>query len=244
MAIIKKSILFAALLAISGHAEAQSRDAAPAEGIVIRTEGEVRLRPDLAVLQAGIVSEGKTAAEALGQNTPALARLVETVKAAGIAPADIMTSQVSLTPRMTQAPAPGPKPPRAATIDGYEARTGLTVTIRDLAKAGPVIDALAKAGANEMSGISFGLADESKAKDAARQKAAEAARGRAELHARALGVKVGDLVSIVEAEAEAPNRNAGDMRAFRMAAGAAPIAIEPGEITVTSSLRTVWRIEK
>jgi hypothetical protein len=240
---MKKAILFAALLALSSPAQAQNRDAAPAEGIVIRTEGEVRVRPDLAILQAGVVSEGRTAAEALGQNTPALARLIEAVKAAGIAPADIMTSQVSLTPRMTQPPAPGPRP-RAATIDGYEARIRLTLTIRDIAKAGPVIDALAKAGANEMSGISFGLADESKAKDAARLKAAKAARALAELHAEALGVKVGDLVSIVEAEAEAPGRGGSDMRAFRMAAGAAPTAVEPGEITITSSLRTVWRIGK
>jgi len=241
---MKKTILLAAMLVLSGPVMAQTANTvAPAEGIVIRTEGEVRVRPDIAILQAGIVSEGKTAAEALAQNTPALARLVEAVKAAGIAPADLMTSQVSLMPRMTQpSMSPGPKPPRAATIDGYEARTGLTVTVRDLAKAGPLIDALAKAGANEMSGISFGLADESRAKDAARLKAAEAARARAELHATALGVKVGELVSIVEAEAEIPGRAAGDVRAFRMAAGAAPISVEPGEITVTSSLRTVWRI--
>lgn len=239
---MKKTILLAAMLVLSGPVMAQTVNAlAPAEGIVIRTEGEVRVRPDIAILQAGIVSEGKTAAEALAQNTPALARLVEAVKAAGIAPGDLMTSQVSLLPRMTQPPV-SPKPPRAATIDGYEARTGLTVTVRDLAKAGPLIDALAKAGANEMSGISFGLADESKAKDTARLKAAEAARARAELHATALGVKVGELVSIVEAEAEVPGRGAGDVRAFRMAAGAAPISVEPGEITVTSSLRTVWRI--
>lgn len=243
---MKKTILLAALMALSSQAQAQTAGPlVPAEGIVIRTEGEVRVRPDIAILQAGIVSEGKTAAEALAQNTPALAKLVEAVKAAGIAPADLMTSQVSLTPRMTQPPVqPGPKPPRAATIDGYEARTGLTVTVRDIAKAGPLIDALAKAGANEMSGISFGLADESKAKDAARLKAAEAARGRAELHAKALGVKVGEPVSIVEAEAEPQGRAAGDMRAFRMAASGTPISVEPGELTVTSSLRTVWRIEK
>jgi len=243
---MKKTILLAAMMALSSQAHAQTATPlAPAEGIVIRTEGEIRVRPDIAVIQAGVVSEGKTAADALGQNTPALAKLVEAVKAAGIAPADLMTSQVSLMPRMTQPPvSPGPKPPRAAAIDGYEARTGLTVTVRDLAKAGPLIDALVKAGANEMSGISFGLADESKAKDAARLKAAEAARARAALHAGALGVKVGELVSIVEAEAETPGRAAGDMRTFRMAAGAAPISVEPGEITITSSLRTVWRIEK
>lgn len=245
---MKKKILLAAVLALSGQATAQAQSAgplAPAEGIVIRTEGEVRVRPDLATIQAGMVSEGKTAAEALAKNTPALAKLVEAVKAAGVAAGDVMTSQVALVPRMTQPSASSSPQPRAPKIDGYEARTGLTVTVRDIAKAGPLIDALVAAGANEMSGIMFGLANEGKAKDAARQKAAEAARARASLYAEKLGVKVGELVSIVEAEAEPPVRPMGDMRAYRMAtAGGAPMAVEPGELTITSALRTVWRIEK
>lgn len=239
----KKAILLAALAALAAPVQAQTvSPLAPAEGIVIRTEGEVRVKPDLATIQAGVVTEGKTAAEALGKNTPALAKLVEAVKAAGVAAGDLSTSQIALTPRMTQASGSSPQP-RAPRIDGYEARTGITVILRDIAKAGPLIDALAAAGANEMSGISFSLADESKAKDVARAKAAEAARARAELYASRLGVRVGDLVAIVEAEAEPPVRPMGEMRAFRAAAGA-PIAIEPGEITVTSSLRTVWRVEK
>lgn len=202
------------------------------------------MKPDLATIQAGVVSEGKTAAEAMAKNTPALAKLVDAVKAAGVAPADLSTSQVALTPRLTQAVASPSPQPRAPRIDGYEARTGITVILRDIAKAGPLIDALVAAGANDMSGISFGLADDGKAKDAARAKAAESARARAELYAGKLGVKLGDLVSIVEAEAEPPARPMGDVRAYRMAAGAAPIQVEPGEITVSAALRTVWRIEK
>ncbi|WP_332691701.1 SIMPL domain-containing protein [Bosea sp. (in: a-proteobacteria)] len=241
----KKALLIAALAALSAPVQAQTAGPlAPAEGIVIRTEGEVRVRPDLATIQAGMVSEGKTAAEALAKNTPALAKLVEAVKAAGVAAGDVMTSQVALVPRMTQPSASSSPQPRAPKIDGYEARTGLTVIVRDIAKAGPLIDALVAAGANEMSGIMFGLANEGTAKDAARQKAAEAARARASLYAEKLGVKVGELVSIVEAEAEPPVRPMGDVRAYRMAAGAAPIAVEPGEITVSATLRTVWRIEK
>jgi uncharacterized protein YggE len=241
---MKKTILFAAMLALSGQAQAQNRDAAPAEGVVIRTEAEVRVKPDLATIQAGVVSEGKTAAEALAKNTPALAKLVEAVKLAGVAPADLSTSQVALMPRLTQAAASSSPQPRAPRIDGYEARTGITVILRDIAKAGPLIDALVAAGANDMSGISFGLADEGKAKDAARAKAAEIARARADLYAGKLGVKLGELVSIVEAEAEPPARPMGDVRAYRMAPGAAPIQVEPGEITVSAALRTVWRIEK
>ena len=242
----KKALLIAALAALAAPVQAQSPGPlAPAEGIVIRTEGEVRVKPDLATIQAGIVSEGKTAAEALAKNTPALAKLVEAVKAAGIAGGDVRTSQVMLIPRMTQPSASSSPQPRAPKIDGYEARTGLTVVVRDVTKAGPLIDALAAAGANEMSGIMFGLADEDTAKDAARQKAAEAARARASLYADKLGVKVGELVSIAEAEAEAPSRPMGEMRAYRMAAaGGAPMAVEPGEITVSATLRTVWRIEK
>ncbi|KUL95000.1 hypothetical protein DK26_13135 [Bosea sp. WAO] len=241
----KKALLIAALAALSAPVQAQTAaPLAPAEGIVIRTEGEVRVKPDLATIQAGIVSEGKTAAEALAKNTPALAKLVEAVKAAGIAGGDVRTSQVALVPRMTQPSASSSPQPRAPKIDGYEARTGLTVIVRDIAKAGPLIDALAAAGANEMSGIIFGLANEDTAKDAARQKAAEAARARASLYADKLGVKVGELVSIVEAEAEPPIRPMGDVRAYRMAAAGAPMAVEPGEITVSAALRTVWRIEK
>jgi uncharacterized protein YggE len=242
----KKALLIAALAALAAPVQAQSPGPlALAEGIVIRTEGEVRVKPDLATIQAGIVSEGKTAAEALAKNTPALAKLVEAVKAAGIAGGDVRTSQVMLIPRMTQPSASSSPQPRAPKIDGYEARTGLTVIVRDVTKAGPLIDALAAAGANEMSGIMFGLANEDTAKDAARQKAAEAARARASLYAEKLGVKVGELVSIVEAEAESPSRPMGEMRAYRMAAaGGAPMAVEPGEITVSATLRTVWRIEK
>lgn len=245
----KKALLLAALAALATPALAQApapapAPLAPAEGIVIRTEGEVRVKPDLATIQAGVVSEGKTAAEALNRNTPALAKLVEAVKAAGIAAKDITTSQVSLSPRMTQPSASASPQPRAPKIDGYEARTGLTVIVRDIAKAGPLIDALAAAGANDMSGISFGLADEEKARDEARAKAAEAARGRAELYAGKLGVKLGDVVSIVEAEADAPIRPMAEMRAYRVASAGAPMAVEPGEISITAALRTVWRIEK
>lgn len=241
----KKALLIATLAAFSAPVHAQTAGPlAPAEGIVIQTTGEVRVKPDLATVHAGVVSEGKTAAEALSKNTPALARLIEAVKAAGVAQGDLSTSQIALTPRMTQASASSPPQARAPKIDGYEARTGITVIVRDLAKAGPLIDALVAAGANDMSGISFGLADEDKARDQARDKAAEAARARAEIYAKRLGVKVGELVSIVEAEAEPPVRPMGDARAYRMAAGAAPVQIEPGEVTVSAALRTVWRIEK
>lgn len=241
----KKALLIAALAAFSAPVHAQTAGPlAPAEGIVIQTTGEVRVRPDLATVHAGVVSEGKTAAEALAKNTPALAKLIEAVKAAGVAQGDLSTSQIALIPRMTQPSSSSSPQPRAPKIDGYEARTGITVIVRDIAKAGPLIDALVAAGANDMSGISFGLADEGKAKDQARDKAAEAARGRAEIYAKRLGVKVGELVSIVESEAEPPMRPMGDVRAYRMAAGGASVSVEPGEVLVSAALRTVWRIEK
>jgi uncharacterized protein YggE len=240
-----KALIIAALAALAAPVHAQTAGPlAPAEGIVIQTTGEVRVKPDLATVQAGVVSEGKTAAEALAKNTPALAKLLEAVKAAGVAQGDLSTSQVMLIPRMTQPSASSSPQPRAPKIDGYEARTGITVILRDIAKAGPLIDALVAAGANDMSGISFGLADEDKAKDEARAKAADAGRARAEIYARRLGVKVGELVSIVEAEAEPPVRPMADARTYRMAAGAAPVQVEPGEVTVSAALRTVWRIEK
>ena len=51
----KKALLIAALAAFSAPVHAQTAGPlAPAEGIVIQTTGEVRVKPDLATVHAGV----------------------------------------------------------------------------------------------------------------------------------------------------------------------------------------------
>ena len=70
--------------------------------------------------------------------------------------------------------------------------------VRAIDSLGAVIDALAKAGANRLQGVSFDVADPGRTSTRAREQAVADARARAELYARAAGVTLGPVVSIRE----------------------------------------------
>lgn len=241
---MKRLLALAFLCAFPGLGFAQA-DNASKQGIFIVSEGIVRLPPEIAIIKAGVVTEGKTADEALSKNRPAINRVVEIVRKYGIASGDVTTSQLTIRPKYTQ-PATNPNAPRVApTIDGYEARTGLEIIVKDLTKPGPLVDDLVKSGSNSISSLSFALAEPSKAKNEARRKAAQAAKERASLYAEALGLQLGDLISITETDYSAVENNFQyDLPSRRAAPIVAPLIVEPGEIEVKASVQTVWQIRK
>ncbi len=239
-----KTILAALVLSSAAQA-ALAQTEAPPRGIIIVTEGTVRKAPDLAILHAGVVTTGKTAEEALAANRPAMNRIPDIARRFGVSPADIKTSGFSLTPKFRQPTTPGPQPVGATrVIDGYEARTSLQITVRDLSSAGPLVDEFVRSGSNMISSVSFGLNDLDTVKDEARQKAAQTAKGRAKLYADALGVELGELVSAIDEASYSVLEGAADLPSRKAPAGRQqPVSIiEPGEISVSSSLKTTWQV--
>lgn len=239
---MKRLLALAFLCAFAGPGFAQA-DETSKQGIFIVSEGIVRLPPDIAIIKAGVVTEGKTANEALAKNRPAINAATEIVRKFGIASGDVTTSNLTLRPKFTQ-PAAAPNGARPApVIDGYQATTELKIIVRDLAKPGPLVDDLVKSGSNSISSLSFALAEPGKVKDEARRKAARTAKDRATLYAEALGLELAGLVSITETEfryegeADLPQRRAAPL-------GSAPLMIEPGEIEVKASVQTVWQVKK
>jgi uncharacterized protein len=128
-----------------------------------------------------------------------------------------------------------PLPPEANVrrIVGYEARNTVQVRVRDLANMGRVIDTLVSVGANEINGPNFTLDQQQAALDEARLDAVTKGRQRAELYARAAGLRVARILSISESGGYHPVRRemmaTGDGRR-RSAASAGPV--EPGELTL------------
>lgn len=230
-----------ALTSVSGLAQA---DQDSPRGLVIVTEGTVRRAPDFAILRAGVVTTGKTAEEALASNRPAMNQLPEIARRFGVSTADIKTSAFSLTPKFRQVTPSVPQSPGATrVVDGYEARTNLEITVRKLPSIGPLIDELVKSGSNVISNVSFGLNDIEAIRDEARQKAAQLARTRARLYADSLGVELGELVSAVDEAAGSISamRGEADLPAPRQGQQRSSL-IEPGEISISSSLKTIWQL--
>lgn len=193
---------FALAFALPGTAMAhtdQPAIAATSTLLTLSVEGKSTRTPDLAIFNAGVTTQGQTASAAMSANAAAMTRVVATLKKSGIADRDIQTSQISLNPVYGQ-PVIGPngqvvQEPR---IVGYQATNTVTVRSRDVKGFGKVLDALVGSGANQVNGPSFQLDDPAAAMDEARAKAMKTARARAELYAKAAGLKVGRIVSISE----------------------------------------------
>ena len=236
-------ILLAAAL-IPGMAQAQSASApttveplVPAAGTVldISAEGRTTRVPDIATIRAGVVSQGATAAAALSDNAQRMARVLAAVKRAGVADRDIQTATVQLQPQYRY----GDNVPPAIT--GYQATNTLSIRFRDIAKSGSILDALVAQGSNQIDGPNLSIDKPEAALDEARADAVQRARARAELYAKAAGMRVTRIVSITENGADAGGPQPPMMmRTMAMRSDAMEkTSIAPGErdVTVNVSVR-------
>lgn len=237
----RSSLLAAALLAavaapatIAATAPALAAEAV-AQTLSLTGEGSASAAPDQATITSGVTSEGQTAREAVDANSKAMAALIDSFKKAGIQAADLQTSGFSVQPRYGQ---PKEGASEAPHIDGYEVRNQVTVRVRDLTKLGAVLDTAVATGSNQIDGINFGLADPAPVLDKAREAAVADAKRKAELIAKAAGVKLGRILAIAEPGAEPPRPM---MAAYAMAKSA-PVPVEAGESEFTARVTVTWEI--
>lgn len=197
----------------------------------VSATGKVTRTPDMATVRAGVVTQNATAATALRENAARMAQVIAGLKRAGIAERDIATANVSLQPQYRYEEN---KPP---VVTGYQASNSVSVRFRDVARAGPVLDSLVAAGANQIDGPTLSLAEPDAALDEARQDAVRRARARADLYARAAGMRVDRIVSIDETGESEGDRPRPPMVFARAAmADSAPTQVLPGDTDVTASL--------
>jgi len=223
-------IAFSAALAALSPAMA---DEANNRWIEVAGEGSVSAAPDFARVTLGVASTGKTAGEAMVANAKAANALVSLIKAEGVAPADIQTSEMSISPMFSQ-PAHGQE--TAPTITGYSVTNNVAVTVREIPRLGALLDKAVTAGANSVYGVGFGHNDTSALLDKARPLAVEDAKRKAEIFAGAAGAKIGRLMVLTEEAGRQPP--IAFSRAFA-ASAPAPTPIEAGEdkLTVTVTAR-------
>ena len=203
----------------------------------ITAEGQSKRVPDLATISAGVVTQAADAASAMRENATRMDRVIAALKRAGIADKDLRAASISLQPQYRYGEN---QPP---VITGYQASNTITVKFRDIAKSGSVLDALVATGANQINGPDLGLDDPAAAMDEARLDAMAKARARAELYARAAGLKVKRILSISESGSEMPRPVPILMRAQGMVADSAQSKILPGEQSLTVNLSVRFELE-
>jgi uncharacterized protein YggE len=167
--------------------------------IAVTGTGRISAPPNVADISVGVVTQAKTAREALSANNESMAALHKVLKERGVAAKDIQTAYLNVSPQYSQPPPHNPNNPLGQFVPqivGYNVTNTVQVTARDLAKLGELLDAVITAGANQLNGISFRIDGAESLLDNARKKAMADAKKKADLMAGEAGVVVGPPVSI------------------------------------------------
>lgn len=233
-----------ALTSVSAPALAQSMGDASHHmmappNLSLSAYGEVKVAPDKAMINFGVMTEAATAEEAMRQNAERMNRVMAALRRAGIAERDIQTSGLNLSPQYDYQ---SDQPPR---LRGYQAVNRVTVTVRDLARVGTTADAVVSAGVNQIDGISFGLTDRTAAEDQARRLAVRDLQRKASLYAEALGVQLGGIRALSEGTSMSvppPMPYARGMVAMEQADAAT--SVSPGELTVRVDITGMYDLNR
>jgi uncharacterized protein YggE len=186
-------VLAAAALAVpAAAADVQVASQGPVVDLSV-TE-TVKAKPDIAEVSAGVTSQAPTAVAAMQANASAMDAVVKRIKALGIKAEDIQTTGISLGAQYDYDQAA-----QRQVFRGYQASNRVSVTLRDVARTGPVLDALVAAGATDIGGPNFSIDDDSAPRAQARKAAFEKAQAQAAEYARWAGFSGVRLLSVSEA---------------------------------------------
>lgn len=234
------ALLLASLL-LAGVSAAQT---VPVAAPVISSDGtllsvaaqaDARHVPDVATLSTGVVTQATDANAAMRANATQMDKVMAAIKAAGIAERDIRTSGINLNPQYKYVENQSP------TITGYQASNTVDLKVRDLSRLGKVLDALVASGANQVNGPSFEIDQPEPVYDQARRDALQKAQARAEMYAKALGLKVRRIVSIDEGGGYRPPMPM-PMMAMARAKSESDTTVSPGETTLSANLNVVFEL--
>jgi len=231
LAVALGSVLVATFFCATGLVMAAEPDQQHDRTVSVSATGSVAAEPDLATISTGVVSEADTAREALSRNTATMAKVIEGLKALGIAAQDIRTTAVNVEPRYRSVK------DQAPAIVGYQVVNQVRITARDLKRLGEVLDQIVNLGVNQVGGITFEVSKAEELRDEARKVAMANALRRARLYASSAGAEIGPVVMISE---DAPASGPRPMARTSLAAGDVPI--EPGSQRLEVKIHVTWAL--
>ncbi len=210
-----------------------------ARTITVDAEGKITAKPDIALIDLSVVSQGKTVKAVTQDGNTKMAQVTDAVKKLGVDPKDITTSQYNLYPQYVYLERQSPR------IDGYNLTQQIHVKVRKLEIVEDVLDGGIAAGANQVGQLSFDIDDSSQLKKEARQRAFTTAKEKAQEMANAAGVRLGRVITFSEGTGYQPPMFANyEMKAMDAAGSAMPeAAIEPGSKELNLTVSVTYEIE-
>ena len=197
--------------------------------------------PDVAQISIGVSSWASTPAVARQNNAEAINNTLDALTEMGIEEKDIQTSYMNM--RSTYSYANG-----TSTLTGYQMDTTLTIIVREIDRAGEVVDAAVSAGSNELNGISYLVSNRDEVYNQALTDAIEMARQKAESLATAAGRTLGAVMTVDETSNAVATVYDYEMASLNADSGMMAMedsyrtTIQPGSTTVEAQVRVVFAL--
>jgi uncharacterized protein len=207
-------------------------------GVSVSGQGIIYVTPDIVNIQLGIQAQAATVADAQSQAATAMNNVLAALTANGVAKADVQTQNYNIqqTTRYDNAT-------QQNVATGYQVINYVNAKVRDITKAGVILDAVTAAGGDltRVNNVQFSLNDPTSANNQARDKAMADAKATASQLASDAGVKLGNPISISENEVSpfTPMYAGAQMAA----SGASSTPISPGELEVTVDVQVTYAIQ-
>jgi hypothetical protein len=203
--------------------------------ITVTGTGMVTVTPDIAYVDIGVQTQEASAATAMDENNTEAAQIIAAIKNLGVADKDIQTTDFSITPQ------PQYDSNNKLTGIQYQVDDTVQVTVRDLNSLGTLLDTSVQDGANNISNISFDLADKTTAMTQARQAAVADARQQADELIAATGVQLGAVQSITYSDVT-PTPVTYELAA-PMAAASNSVPVQSGSLQISTTVTIVYAIK-
>ncbi len=210
-------------------------------GLWVNGLGKTTGTPDVVVLTLGVESQQKTVAQAQKDAIEGMSNVMQVLKDSGIADKDIQTSQYNIQ-QVTR----WDENQDTYVVIGYRVTNSVSCKIRDIDKAGSIIDKAVVAGGDliRINGITFTVDDPTPYYKIAREKAVQYAMEKAKQISQASGTRLGRVLYVSEDTSYMPPMvgNYAMKYSAMDSAAAAPTPISAGELEFQVTITMVYEI--
>lgn len=231
------------LFTLSAYSAYNSANGYYPREITVSGQGKAYIKPDVAIVNLGITTEGKKSEDVVKENNDKMNLITKELKALGIADKDIKTTNYNLYPKNNWTEGKG------SFIDGYTLSQQLELKIRDFDKVGEVLQKATSLGANTIDQVQFTIEDSESVKGEAMKEAVAKAKEKAQNIANASGLKLGRVVNVYEDTYSNPTPSYGVAeKATGMGGGdvsnSVPAPdIQPGQEEVSVTMSLTYRLK-
>jgi len=211
--------------------------------VTVTGQAEKFVKPDLAIINLGVTTEGETVSEVMTENAKAMNDIIEALKEEDtLLDENIKTREFNLSPRYEWRTEPDYIEGERILV-GYEVSQTLEVRISEFDIIGPIVQKVADLGANQIGALVFIVENEDVIKNELRGEAIAQARGKAKELASQLGVSLKRIIYFRE---EAPitswARGGGDMAYLEEIESPVAPSIQSGENKVEVNVSITYEI--